>query len=72
MAKSILPCPVCGRAPDIDRCEPGPGWYAHCYSLKPTEHFVGDNGDDRLQAIAAWQRAVRNYKPRALGAADGR
>lgn len=60
----ILPCPVCNRRPDIDRCTGFPAaWYAGCYSLKPREHFIGDNGDDRLDAIVNWNRAVRAYTP---------
>ena len=53
-------CPVCQRAPYVERCEPWPRghgpapWAVGCYALAPFEHFVGVNGADQLDAIRQW------------------
>lgn len=64
MMAAVLPtaslCPVCGRRPTIDRCEPWPAdegpapFYAVCYGLEPVEHCTGANGDTRGETIRAW------------------
>lgn len=59
------PCPICGRLPQVERCEPwarkyGPApWYAGCYREGSNEHYIGGNGDTRASAIAEWERQVR-------------
>ena len=58
---ALLPCPVCGRAPVVERCEPLPRgvppiWSVACYATvdRTGSHFLGGNGDTREEAIAAW------------------
>lgn len=57
---TVLPCPICGRQPDVSRCEPwsktdGPApWYAGCYQASGPEHFVGGNGDTKADAERVW------------------
>lgn len=66
LSLKIVPvaCPICGRPPDIGPCEPWPTsegpqpWYAGCYAIVPTEHYVGVNGDDMLDAIRNWNVEV--------------
>lgn len=62
----IEPCPHCGRQPDIDECGPPPagwrgklGWYAGCYQPGNDEHFVGVNGDTRVEAVRLWNVEAR-------------
>lgn len=55
---TVKPCPVCGKQPDVDRCHPGPGWYANCYGLRPYEHNIGGNGETRDEAIAEYNAEV--------------
>lgn len=56
----IRACPICGRKPSIERCEPWPSgngpapWAAGCYQRTPFEHFVGVNGDNEVDARRAW------------------
>jgi hypothetical protein len=69
MAEKILPCPVCGRSPDVDRCGPAPksmdlGWHAGCYGLQPYEHYVGVNRDTRSLVIAAWNAVAAQAVPK--------
>jgi hypothetical protein len=53
-------CPVCGRAPFVEQCEPWPKaygpppWAVGCYAMSPDEHFFGVNGDNQLDAIHLW------------------
>ncbi|WP_398473603.1 hypothetical protein [Tardiphaga sp.] len=64
LTKMIKDCPVCGRQPDIDKCGPWPKglgpapWYAGCYRGGKDEHFVGVNGDNRSDAVRAWNAEV--------------
>lgn len=68
---SVLPlvqkCPVCGGEPDIGQTEPWPKehgpapWYAGCYRVTPIEHFVGVNGDTRLETVKAWNTEVAKH-----------
>ena len=59
------PCPICGRQPDIEICEPWPRghgpapWYAGCYQGGEREHFVGCNGDTRADAVKSWEIECR-------------
>lgn len=65
----LLPCPVCGRPPDIDECGPPfgkLGWYANCYSLTPHEHNVGVNAETKSEARAAWNTEVVQQRRAAL------
>lgn len=57
------PCPVCGRKPQVEKCEPwgGPGaapWYVGCYDPGIKEHFRGVNGDNKLDAIKRWNQEI--------------
>ncbi len=62
---AALPCPFCGKAPDVDRVEPWPAyhgpapWSVGHYGLQPVEHYVGANGDTQDAAIADYNRQVR-------------
>lgn len=65
MGEAPLPCPVCGRPPVVERCEPLPRgeppiWSVACYATVDREgsHFVGENGDSRQDAIAKWNAAA--------------
>lgn len=64
----IPECPVCKRTPDIGLCEPWPRsagpqpWHAGCYSTNPVEHYIGDNGDTRAEAVANWRKAVAAHQ----------
>jgi hypothetical protein len=51
-------CPVCGAKPKVDRCFPGPGWSAGCFSYMVREHYIGANGDTRDEAVAKYNLAV--------------
>ncbi len=61
----VAPCPVCGKHPDIDECdplmkaEPPLGWYANCFSYEPYEHSVGVSADTRRQAVKEWNKIAR-------------
>lgn len=60
----LLPCPVCGRKPDIGRCEPWPSdlgkppLYAVCYSPGSDEHCYGVNGDSQREVMENWNAEV--------------
>lgn len=64
----MTPCPHCGRQPTVERVAPWPGgigpapWHVGCYRSGNNEHYVGDNGDTKLDAIAAWERAVAEFR----------
>ena len=61
----VDPCPVCSGQPDVEECSiPGTGWAVGCYKMIPFEHFVGVNGDSRLDAVRAWN--VEAYKVGAM------
>lgn len=61
-------CPVCGRAPYVEECEPWPTdhgrapWAVGCYHTLPIEHFVGVNGDTKAEALSAWAAEVAKVK----------
>lgn len=64
MPAVLKPCPICGRDPVIERCEPWPKeagpqpWHVGCYRNGVFEHYIGVNGDSRDDAIAEWDREV--------------
>jgi hypothetical protein len=61
---TILPCPICGRAPLVDECEiPGTGWHAGCYGLYPYEHYLGVNRDTKELVVTAWNYLARTTVP---------
>ena len=68
MPAILQPCPICGRDPLIERCEPWPDglgpapWYVGCYQGGDEEHCVAVNGDDRADAIRLWDEAVEKQK----------
>jgi hypothetical protein len=70
------PCPVCGGEPHVDQVEPWPAnmgpapWSVGCYRLIPTEHFVGVNGDNRLDAIRNWSAEVEKVKAMRAAAVE--
>lgn len=70
---STVNCPVCGRRPIIDRCEPWPSeygpapYYAGCYGQEPIEHFVGVNADSVREVMEAWNVAATPQSPAKLG-----
>ena len=57
-AIAILPlaitCPICSSAPYVEECWHKGPWAVGCYKMLPFEHFVGVNGDSRLDAIREW------------------
>lgn len=63
----LKPCPYCGRQPSVEICEPwsktdGPQpWYAGCYQPGAREHFVGDNGVTRGEAMENWNREAEKH-----------
>lgn len=79
MAVTLIPttavCPVCGRRPYIERCEPWPRqhgpapWAIGCYSTHPEEHFVGINGDTQLDAINLWNSEAEKIRAGQFDAA---
>jgi len=60
--EDVMPCPTCGRRPEIGQVAPWPAklglppWYIGCYSNEPVEHFVGCNGDTHGEAVREWNR----------------
>lgn len=64
----VVPCPACGRRPEIGQCTPWPTelglppWYIGCYSYEPVEHFVGSNGDTYAEAVREWNRIAADLK----------
>lgn len=74
MPQPLIPCPVCGRQPEVAPCEPWPTgegprpWYAGCYQASGPEHFVGGTGATKHEALAEWQRVAaersKQVKPR--------
>jgi hypothetical protein len=69
---------VCGNTPTPVKVEPwgkadGPQpWHCGCYSLAPTEHYVGANGDDRNDVVANYNREVDAAGRRADTATSAR
>lgn len=61
-------CPVCDRAPYVEKCQPWPAgygqapWAVGCYHTLPVEHFVGVNGNSKSTALAAWSAEVATVK----------
>ena len=62
--RDLPTCPVCGRMPEIERCEPWPKkfgsapWYVGCYRQTPREHFIGGNADTLDGVNLVWRDAV--------------
>lgn len=66
----VSACPVCGREPYVEECWHNGPWAVGCYNINPTEHFVGVNGDNRSDAIRAWNietRTVAATMPKSKG-----
>ena len=64
----MSPCPRCQQQPEVERCGPWPKsygpapWYVGCYQGGDDEHCVAVNGDTIEEALANWEREVRDHK----------
>jgi len=65
---AMSPCPYCGSAPTVERCDPWEErygkapWYVGCYRDGDREHFIGVNGETKDDALKNWERAVADHK----------
>lgn len=59
-----LPCPVCGKKPDVDQYKfREGGWRADCSGqTKKADHWITAAGKDAEDAIKRWNRYVGRKK----------
>ena len=78
--QEVVPCPHCGRKPDIGECGPWPPsgygptpWYASCFKDggENEEHFIGVNADTQAEVRTAWNNTVAEYRRLKLALMEG-